>query len=185
MNSSTAQNPSGTKKPRASKPKVKSGCKTCKARRVKCDEKKPACDRCANFGRICGGYPSAEDPPPPKDPSPPVIRKLLSKPVEATSSSTPSLAQDVAFSPPPPIGTFVQPLPAGVAIQGERCYQYFCHFRDVTSFEFSSGFDPSLWRSLVLQACDNFAIGKLVVATAALSMFVKEPPQQTSELHLE
>ncbi|KAL2067285.1 hypothetical protein VTL71DRAFT_1709 [Oculimacula yallundae] len=44
------------KKPRASMPKVKSGCVTCKARRVKCDETKPQCLRCQKFGRDCDGY---------------------------------------------------------------------------------------------------------------------------------
>jgi len=105
--------------------------------------------------------------------------------MQAAPSPTQSSAPAASFSPPPPINTITPPLPPGVTFQDERCYQYFCHFRDVTSFEFSSGFDPSLWRSLVLGACDNFAIRRLVVATAALSMFVRGPPQQTSELHLE
>ncbi|KAH7235450.1 hypothetical protein BKA59DRAFT_278111 [Fusarium tricinctum] len=34
-------------------PKVKSGCKTCKTRRKKCDEKKPACSRCVQAGWKC------------------------------------------------------------------------------------------------------------------------------------
>ncbi|PQE23420.1 Fungal specific transcription factor domain-containing protein [Rutstroemia sp. NJR-2017a BBW] len=41
---------------RASKPKVKTGCQTCKIRRVKCDEAKPACMRCVRFGHKCDGY---------------------------------------------------------------------------------------------------------------------------------
>ncbi|KAJ5681596.1 uncharacterized protein N7477_001536 [Penicillium maclennaniae] len=36
--------------------RVKSGCKTCKARRVKCDESRPACRRCLSTGRACEGY---------------------------------------------------------------------------------------------------------------------------------
>ncbi|CAH0038235.1 unnamed protein product [Clonostachys rhizophaga] len=32
------------------------GCRTCKERRVKCDEGKPACQRCLRLGRECGGY---------------------------------------------------------------------------------------------------------------------------------
>ncbi|KAG9233427.1 hypothetical protein BJ875DRAFT_512194 [Amylocarpus encephaloides] len=44
------------KRGRASKPKVKSGCITCKTRRVKCDETKPQCIRCQKFGRVCDGY---------------------------------------------------------------------------------------------------------------------------------
>lgn len=37
-------------------PKVKTGCKTCKIRRVKCDETKPSCTRCTSTGRRCDGY---------------------------------------------------------------------------------------------------------------------------------
>ncbi|KAF7916443.1 uncharacterized protein EAE97_012103 [Botrytis byssoidea] len=36
--------------------KPKNGCNTCKLRRVKCDETKPGCTRCQNFGRVCDGY---------------------------------------------------------------------------------------------------------------------------------
>lgn len=43
--------------------KVRTGCVTCKQRRVKCDERKPTCNRCAKAGRQCRGY----APPPPKD----------------------------------------------------------------------------------------------------------------------
>ncbi|KAG9228504.1 hypothetical protein BJ875DRAFT_489804 [Amylocarpus encephaloides] len=37
-------------------PKVRTGCFTCRSRRVKCDEAKPDCKRCAKFGVECGGY---------------------------------------------------------------------------------------------------------------------------------
>jgi hypothetical protein len=36
--------------------KVKSGCRTCKIRKVKCDERRPACYRCLSTGRTCDGY---------------------------------------------------------------------------------------------------------------------------------
>jgi hypothetical protein len=35
---------------------VRTGCLTCKARKVKCDETKPACLRCVKTGRRCDGY---------------------------------------------------------------------------------------------------------------------------------
>ncbi|KAL9047406.1 MAG: hypothetical protein Q9206_006810 [Seirophora lacunosa] len=49
------------KKQRASNPKVRTGCITCKyvrlaLRRVKCDETKPKCVRCTSTGRKCDGY---------------------------------------------------------------------------------------------------------------------------------
>ncbi|OBT80213.1 hypothetical protein VF21_00694 [Pseudogymnoascus sp. 05NY08] len=48
--------PSSIKRLRASKPKVKTGCLTCKIRHVKCDESKPHCTRCLSTGRACDGY---------------------------------------------------------------------------------------------------------------------------------
>ncbi|ATY62141.1 C6 zinc finger domain [Cordyceps militaris] len=36
--------------------KVKTGCATCRARRIKCDEGKPVCRRCVFSKRQCGGY---------------------------------------------------------------------------------------------------------------------------------
>ncbi|KAH6682219.1 C6 zinc finger domain protein [Plectosphaerella plurivora] len=36
--------------------RTKSGCRTCRIRKVKCDETFPACRRCATTGRKCDGY---------------------------------------------------------------------------------------------------------------------------------
>ncbi|KAK3940307.1 hypothetical protein QBC46DRAFT_128133 [Diplogelasinospora grovesii] len=41
---------------RASVPKVRSGCITCKRRHVKCDEAKPSCQRCMKWQGFCDGY---------------------------------------------------------------------------------------------------------------------------------
>ncbi|KAI8308764.1 Aspercryptin biosynthesis cluster-specific transcription regulator atnN [Colletotrichum sp. SAR11_59] len=41
---------------RASKPKVRTGCITCKRRRVKCDEAKPTCHNCVKRKVPCEGY---------------------------------------------------------------------------------------------------------------------------------
>ncbi|KAF6817434.1 hypothetical protein CSOJ01_02356 [Colletotrichum sojae] len=48
--------PTQTKKKRASRPKARSGCITCKIRRVKCDERKPTCFRCEKADIKCDGY---------------------------------------------------------------------------------------------------------------------------------
>ncbi|KAF2661493.1 hypothetical protein K491DRAFT_587058 [Lophiostoma macrostomum CBS 122681] len=37
---------------------TKTGCGTCRTRRVKCDENKPLCQRCVDTGRQCDGYTS-------------------------------------------------------------------------------------------------------------------------------
>ncbi|EED12137.1 conserved hypothetical protein [Talaromyces stipitatus ATCC 10500] len=41
---------------RSRKSKVKSGCRTCKLRKIKCDEHRPMCMRCYSTGRVCDGY---------------------------------------------------------------------------------------------------------------------------------
>ena len=49
----------GNEKPKKRKrfsTKVKTGCQTCKLRRVKCDEEQPFCRRCTSTGRKCDGY---------------------------------------------------------------------------------------------------------------------------------
>lgn len=43
--------------------KVRTGCQTCKIRRKKCDETKPACLRCTTTGRNCDGYALLPSPP--------------------------------------------------------------------------------------------------------------------------
>ncbi|TEA15916.1 Aspercryptin biosynthesis cluster-specific transcription regulator atnN [Colletotrichum sidae] len=51
------------KRTRESTSKVRTGCTTCKARRVKCDESKPVCRRCTVGGRKCE-YTTRGAPPP-------------------------------------------------------------------------------------------------------------------------
>ncbi|KAF5681353.1 hypothetical protein FDENT_8124 [Fusarium denticulatum] len=57
---SITQNPSFGTAPRMPLPiprhHVKTGCRTCKARKIKCDEAKPSCKRCVSSRRVCGGY---------------------------------------------------------------------------------------------------------------------------------
>ncbi|KAF5543150.1 transcriptional regulatory moc3 [Fusarium mexicanum] len=38
--------------------KVKTGCATCRIRKIKCDEAKPFCEKCVKTGRKCDGYDS-------------------------------------------------------------------------------------------------------------------------------
>ncbi|PWY83901.1 sugar transporter [Aspergillus sclerotioniger CBS 115572] len=44
------------KKPRKFSSKSKLGCKTCKIRRIKCDQSRPSCVKCVSTGRTCDGY---------------------------------------------------------------------------------------------------------------------------------
>src|SRR6266536_1344549 len=142
-------------------------------RRVKCDESKLDCLRCSNFGRRCEGYVSEESPPP-KEPTPPVIRKLLSKAVQDTGPGPgPSTAAGSGTPAARPL------IPPGVVFQDELEYEYFCHFRDQTAIELSGGFEPTLWNRLVLDACNNPSIRQLTIATAALSIGKKDQESAT------
>ncbi|KAL2802360.1 hypothetical protein BJX63DRAFT_426118 [Aspergillus granulosus] len=49
------------KSTRKSMPKVRTGCRTCKQRRIKCDEGRPNCQNCSRTGRQCEGYSTAMD----------------------------------------------------------------------------------------------------------------------------
>jgi hypothetical protein len=60
--------------------KVRTGCTTCKQRRVKCDEAKPTCLRCRASGKQCLGYPTL---PAPK------IFEPSSEAVKSTTSEAP------------------------------------------------------------------------------------------------
>jgi hypothetical protein len=48
--------PSALKRHKRYAPKVRTGCLTCKKRRVKCDETKPKCLKCLNSDYQCDGY---------------------------------------------------------------------------------------------------------------------------------
>ncbi|KAF4454864.1 Transcriptional regulatory protein moc3 [Fusarium austroafricanum] len=48
----------GQKQPSQAKRKVKTGCATCRIRKIKCDEAKPFCQKCVKTGRKCDGYES-------------------------------------------------------------------------------------------------------------------------------
>jgi Fungal Zn(2)-Cys(6) binuclear cluster domain len=55
----------GGRDDRAPKKRTKTGCQTCRSRRIKCDEAKPVCNNCTKGKRICEG----KLPPPPENDS--------------------------------------------------------------------------------------------------------------------
>ncbi|KAI1811905.1 hypothetical protein GGS20DRAFT_66923 [Poronia punctata] len=63
-------------KKRASRPKVRTGCSCCKQRRIKCDERRPACSQCVKSRKNCVGYP------PPARPKPFEERIIRPKPLQ-------------------------------------------------------------------------------------------------------
>ena len=145
---------------------------------MKCDETKPNCLRCANFGRKCAGYTSKEGTPP-KDAIPTTRRRLLSKvvPTEPIPEPPPSLdARFTLLFSSTPATHFIPAIPPEITFQDEAELQYLCHFRDVTAIELAGGFSPTLWNTVILQACGNAEIRQLTIATAAMSMAVSPLP---------
>ncbi|KAI4124592.1 MAG: hypothetical protein LQ347_005681, partial [Umbilicaria vellea] len=122
--------------------KVKTGCNTCKIRRVKCDEQKPECFRCRETGRKCDGY---------------ATEGLTSR---VKNLNSPDLARD-KFTTPLERGFFLFSMPGSIASNSisfdlpgsgkER--RSFHYFRNQTIPDLSGYFQSGFWDRLVLQFC--------------------------------
>ncbi|KAI1363816.1 hypothetical protein F5Y08DRAFT_340283 [Xylaria arbuscula] len=109
------------------KRKVKTGCRTCKARRVKCDEGRPSCHRCVSTGRTCDGYGIWGG----------GTFKSLAK------TSEPRLHTGT-------VQYAVSSLFGELSPEQEACFQWF-RFRTYTKLPLP--FITPFWETLVLQAC--------------------------------
>jgi hypothetical protein len=124
--------------------KVKTGCLTCKKRKVRCDEGRPACQFCLSTGRVCDGY---------------GIWGGGGNRYEQRSANTTALShlnKPIATSKSPPklhIRTISAACPFGTMDQ-EEC-GYFEYFACRTSRKLSSVLGSSIWDNVVLQACAN------------------------------
>ncbi|KAF7876531.1 hypothetical protein EAF04_001620 [Stromatinia cepivora] len=123
---------------KAWKPKSKTGCLTCRIRRVKCGEEKPECLRCTKTGRICDGY----------DPDRPEMSIAgLARGASAESSST---ASSIAS---PTASIIAMP---SLTIEGDREERRsFNFFINNTAPELAGNFESRFWNSLVLQRCHS------------------------------
>lgn len=169
-----------TRKTRASKPKVKTGCQTCKyaprpklflsggnlyevnrIRRVKCDETKPSCLRCLKFGHQCDGYiqkPATKAPSSSSNNS----RILVPKAASPKTSSKPAFASINLETP-------LYSSPSTSPFKTSREHAAFTTFCTKTSHTLAF---PDLWTRLMLQACETSpSIRHAVVALGALPAF--------------
>ncbi|PMD37601.1 hypothetical protein L207DRAFT_78884 [Hyaloscypha variabilis F] len=132
-----------SKDPRPIKFKTRTGCYTCKARRVKCDEQKPSCKRCGRFKTRCGGYPKPRIDSPPR-------RPLLPK----------SSDVEVAIRSPITIQRF----------ESEQDLRYFKIFCEQTAGQIAGPFMTGLWNRLMPQASEAVPfVRHAIIAVAALS----------------
>ncbi|PMD52505.1 uncharacterized protein K444DRAFT_573024, partial [Hyaloscypha bicolor E] len=133
---------------RKSAPKTKTGCMTCKIRRVKCGEEKPECQRCLKFGIKCDGY------------------LPLCKDLKTAASNRGILPQNQKLSEIS--SNFLVPL--SVASLGtEKEQRYFDLFYGQTSFEIMPAHDSFSTRQMLLQACySDSSIKHAIIALGAL-----------------
>ncbi|KAJ5090494.1 hypothetical protein N7532_009178 [Penicillium argentinense] len=134
---------------------VKTGCKTCKTRRVKCDEKKPACHRCLSTGRVCDGY---------------GIWGGGGTPYSAYSSTTTTTRPGSAGITQPhttkSLSIYNTPVPTGSLTNEEQ--SSFDWFMRKTSTKFAGLFTSQFWEMLIFQAsAQEPAVRHAVVALSA------------------
>jgi Fungal specific transcription factor domain/Fungal Zn(2)-Cys(6) binuclear cluster domain len=137
-NSTTIANTKQPQKKRASRPKVRTGCTTCKIRRVKCDETKPNCKRCTSTGRKCDGYEFTRDQPSSSDVSrPPLPDGSRLPPPEAQARRS----------------QLILPSSLSVTLPGNaRERRIFHRFQTCTIPAFAGASELEFWNSLVLKA---------------------------------
>ncbi|KAH9212784.1 hypothetical protein DL95DRAFT_339944 [Leptodontidium sp. 2 PMI_412] len=122
-----------TSRTRKSKPKVRTGCLTCKVRRVKCDEAKPHCNRCIKAGMTCDGY------------------KQPTKPAARTRHGQIILPKKVAISRASNAVAPLRRIYSGVGFDDPLDGQCFRVFLEETAREVSGTFPSTLWGRLIPQ----------------------------------
>ncbi|PVI06225.1 hypothetical protein DM02DRAFT_610185 [Periconia macrospinosa] len=111
--------------------RVKTGCETCRARRVKCDETKPECNRCTKTGRKCEGY-----------------KPKAGSPSAAASYRNPSfLVVPQKATPPMSVPRALSRTLSPDAMENRSFY----YFQSHTLPKWTEFFDSELWTQQVLQ----------------------------------
>ncbi|KAI0133874.1 hypothetical protein BJ170DRAFT_575602, partial [Xylariales sp. AK1849] len=119
--------------------KVRTGCITCKIRKVKCDEAKPACARCTKTGRTCNGY-------------------------QATRRGK-RASHDGLYADEMSLLVVLNTLPDFDSAEEQRAFQFFRYF---TAPIFASDFDSGFWTALVLKLCHSeLAVRHAVLAISS------------------
>ncbi|KAN0089556.1 hypothetical protein V8E51_019816 [Hyaloscypha variabilis] len=168
MGQSNALGERGPQKKKRFHHKSKTGCKTCKIRKVKCDEARPICQRCIKFGLGCDGYD------------------------DESRAIQPSKFSHGQVFPNPQKGAVVpriQPPPAILCRSPQRSLfsnqqeaRYFQAFTTHTASQLTGLFASNLWNRLVLQACEsNVSLRHAVIAIGALDPKTWRGPAESDE----
>ncbi|PVH73626.1 hypothetical protein DL98DRAFT_659332 [Cadophora sp. DSE1049] len=130
------------KKSRRGLPKSRTGCRTCKQRRIKCDEGRPACQRCLKANFICDGYDFKKTPAPRDSTKRELLPRITGSDNQQASTVRILLAAQPGLQSHAPGG---QP----------QDLEYFQYFQEQTVLELCGGFDEPLWNRFILQACQE------------------------------
>ncbi|KAH7391276.1 hypothetical protein BKA64DRAFT_98984 [Cadophora sp. MPI-SDFR-AT-0126] len=127
------------KEPRVRHAKVKTGCITCRKRRVKCDETRPSCNRCLKYGTQCSGYPAGRQ------------RAPSSAYGSFAAQARALVPKDESNSPPAASQVLIQP--GTTLFETDQEHRYFNLFVDRIAGEICPYFDSDDWSRMILQAC--------------------------------
>ncbi|OQV07518.1 Fungal Zn2-Cys6 binuclear cluster domain-containing protein [Cladophialophora immunda] len=133
------------RRPRKSAPKSRSGCLTCKARHIRCDQQRPECENCTSSNRKCQGYPT---------------------PLTNTASSAQNSSHDSNT-----ISSYSIPFKVPGSQADRQLLHYYCC---QAAWNLSSYADPTLWTELILQRSQDQAVirSSLVVLSSLHKDFV-------------
>lgn len=127
-----------TLRKRAYHRKVRTGCQTCKIRRVRCDEGKPDCQRCVSTGRKCDGYAK-------EDRSP-----LSASAPQTTISPGSTRASEPFFARSQHTTLALRPTLPQRCSKEARSYRYFL---EVAGPSLAGVFDGDFWLAELPRAC--------------------------------
>lgn len=134
---------------RTRKPKTRTGCRTCKIRKVKCDEGKPSCARCLKFGAECEGYEVGRLR---NTSNPSSLKRILPQTTHSLKFLLPSVGN-----------------PFTAVFEDNREYSYFLYFQEEAAIDVSGPFDRGLWNHVIIQASWNEpSLSGLVASLGAL-----------------
>ncbi|KAI1400869.1 hypothetical protein F4819DRAFT_355433 [Hypoxylon fuscum] len=162
-------------KRRANHAKVRTGCTTCKHRRIKCDERKPSCGRCEKAGYICAGY---EDPNANcrKDLPPPPASKRRTDAVLRPKSLRPRVIDAMHQSQ---INLLLPPSLSPIYLDN-RDGPFFERFRSQIMIEISTWCGGEYWKRILGEVMQDECIRHAALALAAMLLAVEQSPDPTN-----
>jgi len=132
-----------------------------RGRRLKCDERRPGCRRCAALKVECGGYQN--------------YNSAQSNQERAVVPRTASAdLEEILILP-------LHHFPQDMKYASQQEYQYFNHFAENTGLQLWLNFTPRLWRRL-LEQCSSIepSLRHLIISVGALGkLSVLEAPEDS------